>query len=95
MMMYITLLLVVLAIIIFYLAALLVFTPYEEDDKYVLKILESGYKLHLVATGKHGILKRITDDSAKLILTLVYYILKDRKYTDSIETKNEDEDDNN
>jgi len=94
-MMYITLLLVVLAIIIFYLAALLVFTPYEEDDKYVLKILESGYKLHLVATEKHGILKKITDNGAKLILTLVYYILKDRKYTDSIETKNEDEDDIN
>ncbi len=94
-MMYITLLLVVLAIIIFYLAALLVFTPYEEDDKYVLKILESGYKLHLVATKKHGILKNITDNSAKLILILVYYILKDRKYTDSIETKNEDEDDIN
>ena len=90
-MMYITLLLVVLAIIVFYLAAVLVFTPYEEDDKYVLKILESGYKLHLIATKKHGILKKITDHGAKLILTLVYYILKDRKYTDSIETKNEED----
>lgn len=88
---YITLLLIVLAIVIFYLAAVLVFTPYEEDDKYVLKILESGYKLHLVATEKHGILKKITDSSAKLILTLVYFILKDRKYTDSIETPNEDD----
>ncbi len=90
-MMYITLLLIVLGIVIFYLAAVLVFTPYEEDDKYVLKILESGYKLHLVATEKNGILKKITDNSAKLILTLVYYILKDRKYTDSIETEIEDD----
>jgi hypothetical protein len=89
--MYITLLLIVLGIVIFYLAAVLVFTPYEEDDKYVLKILESGYKLHLVATEKNGILKKITDNSAKLILTLVYYILKDRKYTDSIETEIEDD----
>jgi hypothetical protein len=89
--MYITLLLIVLGIVIFYLAAVLVFTPYEEDDKYVLKILESGYKLHLVAIEKHGIKKKITDDSAKLILTLVYYILKDRKYTDSIETETEDD----
>ncbi|RDE65127.1 hypothetical protein DYH56_02730 [Psychrilyobacter piezotolerans] len=94
-MMYITLLLVVLAIIIFYLSALLVFTPYEEDDKYVLKILRLGYKLHLVATKKHGVFKKITDNGAKLVLTLVYYILKDRKYTDSIETKNEDEEDTN
>ena len=93
--MYVTLLLVVVAIIIFYLAALLVFTPYEEDDKYVLKILESGYKLHMVSTEKNGVLKKITDDGAKLILTLVYYILKDRKYTDSIETKDKDEDDIN
>ncbi|MEI6857307.1 hypothetical protein [Psychrilyobacter sp.] len=92
-MLYIMLLLIVLAIIVFYLAAVLVFTPYEEDDKYVLKILESGYKLHMVATEKHGILKKITDNSAKLILLLVYYILKDRKYTDSIETKDEDEND--
>ena len=91
-MMYITLLGVIVIIVVFYLAALLVFTPYEEDDKYVLKILESGYKLHLVATKKHGILKTVTDDGAKLILTLVYFILKDRKYTDSIETENEDED---
>lgn len=90
-MMYITLLLIVLAIIIFYLAAVLVFTPYEEDDKYVLKILKLGYKLHLVATKKHGILKKITDNGAKLILILVYHILKDRKYTDSIETKNEED----
>lgn len=92
-MLYIMLLLIVLAIIVFYLAALLVFTPYEEDDKYVLKILESGYKLHLVAIEKNGVLKKITDSSAKLILVLVYYILKDRKYTDSIETKTEDEED--
>ena len=93
--MYMTLFLVILAILIFYLAALLIFTPYEEDDKYVLKILESGYKLHLASTEKHGILKKLIDDGAKLILILVYYILKDRKYTDSIETKNEDEDEIN
>ena len=89
--MYITLLLIALGIVIFYLAAVLVFTPYEEDDKYVLKILESGYKLHLIAIKKQGISKKIIDDSAKLILTLVYYILKDRKYTNSIETKTEDD----
>jgi hypothetical protein len=90
--MYVTLLAIVGVIMVFYLAALLIFTPYEEDDKYVLKILESGYKLHLSATKKHGILRSIIDYGAKFVLTLVYFILKDRKYTDSIETKSEDED---
>jgi hypothetical protein len=90
--MYVTLLAIVGVIMVFYLAALLIFTPYEEDDKYVLKILESGYKLHLSATKKHGVLRGIIDYGAKFVLTLVYFILKDRKYTDSIETKSEDED---
>jgi hypothetical protein len=87
---YIALLLIVFGIMIFYLAALLVFTPYEEDDKYVLKILESGYKLHFVATKKHGIFKFLTDFIAKGVLTIVYFILKDRKYTETLEKK-EDE----
>ncbi len=90
--MYVSLLVIVGVIMVFYLAALLIFTPYEEDDKYVLKILESGYKLHLSATEKHGVLRSIIDYGAKFVLTLVYFILKDRKYTDSIETKNDDED---
>ena len=91
-MMYIALLIIVGVILVFYFSALLIFTPYEEDDKYVLKILESGYKLHLSATKKHGISRAFIDYGAKFVLTLVYFILKDRKYTESIETKIEDED---
>ena len=87
---YIGLLFIAGFIFIFYIGALLIFTPYEEDDKYVLKILESGYKLHQKAVNKKGILRAIIDILAKLVLTLVYFILKDRKYTESIETK-EDE----
>ena len=90
-MMYIALLIIVGVILVFYLSALLVFTPYEEDDKYVLKILESGYRLHLSATKKNGISSFFIDHSAKFVLTLVYFILKDRKYTDSIETKEEED----
>jgi hypothetical protein len=89
--MYLLLLGIVGLILIFYIAALLIFTPYEEDDKYVLKILESGYRLHELATEKNGILKNLIEDGAKFMLIMVYYILKDREYTESIEVREEDE----
>ena len=74
--------LVSLLIVILYASALLVFTPYEEDDKYLLKIMESGFRVHDWALNSPGVLRKIEDSIAKFILGISYYILKDRKYLD-------------
>ena len=75
--------LVSLLIVILYVSALLVFTPYEEDDKYLLKIMESGFRVHDWALKSPKFMRRIEDGIAMFILTLSYYILKDRKYIDN------------
>lgn len=74
--------LVSLLIVVLYASALLVFTPYEEDDKYLLKIMESGFRVHDWALNSPGIFRKIEDGVAKFILGIGYYILKDRKYLD-------------
>ncbi|MCK5780501.1 MAG: hypothetical protein KAH04_05740 [Psychrilyobacter sp.] len=91
---YIGIIIMMFFIVVFYFAALLVFTPYEEDDKYILKIVAFGYRLHEKAIKNGGFLKKITDSGAKIILVLVYFILKDRKYTESIDTSEQDENTN-
>ena len=78
----IILVLVSLLIVILYASALLVFTPYEEDDKYLLKIMESGFRVHDWALNGPEALREVEDGIAKFILGISYYILKDRKYID-------------
>lgn len=77
---FIILALVSLLIVILYASALLVFTPYEEDDKYLLKIMESGFRVHDWALNGPKFLRKAEDGIAKFILGISYYILKDRKY---------------
>ena len=72
-------------IIVFYIGGLLVFTPYEEDDKYVLKILELGFQAHDSALDLKGIFRFLKEIEAKFLLEMGYFILKDRKYTKSKE----------
>jgi len=72
------LILVILLILVVYFSALLIFTPYEEDDKYVLKMLRMGFRVHEKAEG-NKIFKKIIEFFAQLIVTLAFFILKDRK----------------
>ncbi|GLI56882.1 hypothetical protein PM10SUCC1_23960 [Propionigenium maris DSM 9537] len=78
----IALALVSLLIVILYASALLIFTPYEEDDKYLLKIMESGFRVHDWALKGPKFLRKTEDGIAKFILGISYFILKDRKYID-------------
>ncbi len=78
----IALALVSLLIVILYASALLIFTPYEEDDKYLLKIMESGFRVHDWALNSPKFLRKTEDGIAKFILGISYFILKDRKYID-------------
>ena len=71
-----------IVIVILYVSALLVFTPYEEDDKYLLKIMESGFRVHDWALKSPKFMRKAEDGIAKFILTISYFILKDRKYID-------------
>lgn len=79
---FIILLVISLFIIVLYIAALLVFTPYEDDDKYLLKIMEFGFRFHDHAVEKQGIFKNIEESMAKFMILLSYNILKDREFVD-------------
>lgn len=78
----IILLVVSLFIIVLYIAALLIFTPYEDDDKYLLKIMEFGFRFHDRAVEKQGIFKSVEESIAIFMILLSYNILKDRKFVD-------------
>ncbi len=79
---FIILLVISLFIVVLYVAALLVFTPDEDDDKYLLKIMEFGFRFHDRAMGTKGIVKDIEESIAKFMILLSYNILKDRKFVD-------------
>jgi hypothetical protein len=78
----IILLIISLFIVVFYIAALLVFTPYEDDDKYLLKIMESGFRFHDRAMENNGVFRAVDETFAKFMILLTYNILKDRKFVD-------------
>ena len=65
-------------ILVFYTEAILVFTPDEKDDKYVLDILEFAFRMHDRSIKKKGIMKRLFDFFSITFLIFDYSILKNR-----------------
>ncbi len=76
----ILLILIALVIVVVYTSLLLILTPYEEDDKYLLKIIESGFRVHDYAINGPKFFRKTEDKIAKIILGISYFILKDRKF---------------
>lgn len=74
--------LISIIILLFYIGGLLVFTPDSKDDKYVISMLQIGFRL--VDRGRVGrvvILSWIQERIGYLVIVFAYKILSGRKYS--------------
>ncbi len=65
-------------IFIVYVGAILVFTPDEKDDKYVLNILRFAFRIHDRSIGRKGLRKNFFDFFSIAFLIFDYSILRNR-----------------
>lgn len=77
--------LISIIILLFYIGGLLVFTPDSKDDKYVISMLQIGFRLvdrgRVGRVGRVVILSWIQERIGYLVIVFAYKILSGRKYS--------------
>lgn len=67
-------------IILVYIVAILIFTPDEKDDKYIIALLKFGFKSYDLPDTYPITIRYISKKIGKILMIIVYEILENRKY---------------